>query len=106
VPAEARRLEDFEACEHAATWIRRNIGLGVVHSYVIGYELGDRWWTLFFDRIDAIAPDGAEVWRIEAYHHSGKSWSGRFFFWPEWSRWRHTLYQHLGDDHGRFAGKS
>lgn len=24
--------------------------------------------------------------------------SGRFFFWPELSRWRHMLYQHLGDE--------
>jgi hypothetical protein len=96
VPAEARRLEDFEAREHVATWIRRNIGVGVIHSYAIGYQLEDRWWTLFFERIHAIALPGGEVWHVEAYDHSGKSWSGRFLFWPELSRWWRLLHPTSG----------
>jgi hypothetical protein len=30
VPLNAKRLEDFDARKHAATWIRHNIGKGVV----------------------------------------------------------------------------
>ncbi len=71
VPSAAERLEDFDARKHAATWIRHNIGKGVAGVYVIGYALEVRWWSYFFERVDRCAPDGAEVWSIEAYNHEG-----------------------------------
>jgi hypothetical protein len=101
VPPEAKRVQDFEAREHAAMWIRRNIGKGVAGAHVIGYESGSSWWSLFFDRVDTFAPRGAEVWHVESYSHSGRSWSGRFYYWPAENRWRHVLYQRNGDDYGR-----
>ena len=92
VPLAAKHLEDFEAREHAASWIRHNIGKGVAGAYVTGYALDARWWSYFFDRIDTCAPDGAEVWNIEAYNYEGKSWSGRFYYWPDFILWRPALF--------------
>lgn len=106
IPREAKRIEDYRAREHAVNWIRRNIGVGIVHSYVIGYELAERWWTLFAERIDTIAPDGAECWHIEAYNHNGKSWSSRFFYWPALTRWRHIRFLDDGDDYGRHGARA
>jgi hypothetical protein len=101
IPAEATRIEDHRARQHAVSWIRRNIGVGIVHSYVIGYELGDRWWTLFCDRSDTYASGDAEVWEMEAYNHAGDSWSAQFYYWPETGRWRHVQFLQSGDDYGR-----
>ena len=98
VPCEATRIEDYRAREHAADWIRRNIGIGIVHSYVIGFEQGERWWTLFADRNDTAGADGAECWNIEAYNHNGRSWSDRFLFWPEPTGWQHASFLRTGDD--------
>ncbi|MDB6100617.1 MAG: hypothetical protein JWO52_616 [Gammaproteobacteria bacterium] len=88
VPLTAKRLEDFDARQHAATWIRHNIGRGVAGAYVTGYAVDARWWSYFFERIETCAPEGAEVWSIEAYNHEGKSWLGRFYYWPDSCRWR------------------
>jgi hypothetical protein len=44
VPPEAKRLEDFEAREHTATWLRFNIGEGIAAGYVIGFQCGEAWW--------------------------------------------------------------
>jgi len=96
VPSAAKRLEDFEARKHAATWIRHNIGKGVAGAYVIGYALEARWWSYFFERVETCAPIGAEVWNIEAYNHEGKSWFGRFYHWPEGARWRRAQPLHGG----------
>jgi hypothetical protein len=90
VPLAAKRLEDFDARQHAATWIRHNIGRGVAGAYVIGYALEARWWSYFFERVETCAPEGAEVWSIESYNHEGKSWLSRFYHWPDFSRWRHV----------------
>lgn len=90
VPPEARRVEDFEATIHAAIWIRRNLGLGVASEYVIGFQLGESWWTLFFDRIETLAPRDAEVWRVESYSSGGRTWTDRFYHWPEEDRWQVT----------------
>jgi hypothetical protein len=94
VPPEAKRLEDFEARTHGAPWIRRLIGKGLACSYVVGYALGQRWWTLCFERKkrhDSVTPEGAEDWCIEAYDHTGNSWTGHYHFWPAEDRWRDAL---------------
>jgi hypothetical protein len=88
VPLNAKRLEDFDARKHAATWIRHNIGKGVAGAYVIGYAADTSWWSYFFERVEAFAPEGAEAWSVEAYNHEGKSWLGRFYYSPHLSRWR------------------
>ena len=101
IPAGATRIEGYRAREHAASWIRQHIGVGIVHSYVIGYEAGDCWWTLFFERTDRLAPDDAEVWHVEAYNYAGKSWSGRYYHWLRTNRWRHVFFVQAGDNYGR-----
>jgi hypothetical protein len=101
VPSAAERLEDFDARKHAATWIRHNIGKGVAGAYVIGYALEARWWSYFFERVEACAPDGAEVWSIEAYNHEGKSWLDRFHYWPGVTRWCYEMpLVHAGAHYG------
>lgn len=90
VPPEAKRVEDFEASIHAATWIRRNLGLGIASAYVIGFQFGESWWTLFFERVETPAPGGAEVWHIESYSSGGKTWTDCFYHWPEEDRWQRT----------------
>jgi len=40
---KAKRLRNFEARGHAASGIQRNIGAGVLHSYITGYKLDDCW---------------------------------------------------------------
>jgi hypothetical protein len=88
VPTAAKRIEDHEAHRHGTAWLRRHIGgRGIVHSYVIGYVLGERWWTLFFQRASSTTIRGAEVWWIEAYDHSGASWSDTYSYFPD-GRWR------------------
>jgi hypothetical protein len=101
VPLEAKRLEDFEARRHAHEWVRRTLGKGIAAMYVVGYQLNERWWTLFFDRIEGWAPEGAETWCIEAYNSAGKSWIEEYYYWPAERRWRHPLYVEKGDDYGR-----
>ena len=101
VPLSAKRLEDFDARQHAATWIRHNIGKGVAGAYVIGYAGGAMWWSYFFERVDTCAPEGAEVWSIEAYNHEGRSWVGRFYHWPDLLRWRHVPPLDAGESGGR-----
>lgn len=105
IPSEANRIDDAEAREHAATWIRRNLGDGVAGAYVIGYRLGERWWTLFFERTSIYQPypEGAERWHIEAYDHNGRSWIGNYYYWPAENRWRHVFYRLHGDDYGRYS---
>ena len=102
LPRDAKPIEDFQAREHAAAWIRRNVGDGVGGTYVIGYVLRDCWWTLFFDRVDAIAREGVEAWKVESYGHDGRSWSGRFYYWPDLVRWRHVFHDAGGGDCGRY----
>ncbi len=88
IPQEARRLEDHEARSHAAPWLRHHLGRGIVHSYVIGYQLGEHWWTLFFERALSATTDGAERWWVEAYDCNGKSWSGNYYYLLTENRWR------------------
>lgn len=101
IPSEAKRLEDFEARQHAAVWIRRTLGKGIAGTYVIGYQLADHWWTVFFDRTHDWAPEGAENWRIEGYNGTSESWVREYYYWPMERRWRHPLYAEKGDDYGR-----
>jgi hypothetical protein len=101
VPLTAKRLEDFDARKHVATWIRHNIGKGIGGAYVIGYAADARWWSYFFERAQACAPDGAQVWSVEAYNHEGKSWLGRFYYSPDLSRWRHVQVLDAGEPYGR-----
>jgi hypothetical protein len=100
IPTEAKRIEDHEAYRHATAWLRRHIGgRGIVHSYVIGYVLGERWWTLFFQRAtcgrgsseaaSSTTIGGAEPWWIEAYDHKGTSWGDTYFYLPD-GQWRLT----------------
>jgi hypothetical protein len=103
VPAEAQRLEDFEAREHAAIWVRRILGKGIVQGYAAGYQLGECWWTLIFERTSRYTPypEGAERWHLEAYDHNGRSWIGNYYYWPAQDRWRHVFFARAGDDYGR-----
>jgi hypothetical protein len=89
VPSEARRLEDSAAREHEATWIRRILGKGIAGQYVIGYQLGDRWWTFCFERdVRHIAETGDdELWAVEAYDSLGRSWCDTFRFDPDNALW-------------------
>ena len=101
VPVEATPIADWVARAHASPWIRRNIGKGIVQSYVAGYALHGKWWTFFFDRelrADVVA---TQSWRVEAYNNHGPSWSGTFLYWPNESRWRHSQYLARGDNFGR-----
>ena len=83
-------------------WVRRTLGKGIASTYAIGYQLNERWWTLFFDRTDARAPEGAENWCVEAYNDTGRSWAQAYYYWPAERRWRHPLYAEWGDDYGRY----
>lgn len=88
VPPTAHPIELSEAMEHTATWVRRNVGLGVVHSDVIGFEVGSSWWTLFFERtVDHDPRSGAEIWKIESYSNNSSSWWKTFYYWPDHDRW-------------------
>lgn len=92
VPSGARRIEDFEARRHAAPWVRLNIGRGIAGAYVIGFQSGAAWWSYFFERIERPgAPEGAEMWRIEAYNSHGRSWTDDFVRWPLEDRWARAL---------------
>ena len=101
VPLVAKRLEDFDARKHAATWIRHSIGKGVAGAYVIGYAVEAKWWSYFFERIETCAPQGAEVWSVEAYNHEGNSWLGRFYYCPDFSRWRPLQLLATGKKYGQ-----
>jgi hypothetical protein len=105
VPSEAKLLEDFDAKRHAAVWVRRTVGNGIAGAYVVAYQLGGRWWTLFFDRTSDWAPEGAENWSIEAYSNTSASWIQEYYYWPAEGTWRHPLYVEKGADYGRQAGK-
>lgn len=88
IPPDAHRITDDEAAMHSASWVRRNLGVGTVSAYVIGFELGDSWWTLFFDRMrEASATSIVEVWKIDSYNNRGPSWERRFWYWPD-GRWQ------------------
>ncbi len=71
---------------HRAAWVRRNLGVGTASAYVIGFESGDSWWTLFFDRLRALTND-VEVWKVDYYNSKGLSWERRFWYWPD-GRWQ------------------
>lgn len=88
IPREARRLEDYEARSHADTWLRHHLGRGIIQCYVIGFQLEQRWWTLFFDRTFRNTDDGSEHWWIEAYDYSGESWSRGYCYSPTERQWR------------------
>jgi hypothetical protein len=89
VPAEAHRLEDFEARRHAATWIQRLIGTGIACHQVIGYALGQSWWTFCFDRHAELETDEEnEVWRVEAYDSIGRGWRDTFTYSLDTGQWR------------------
>ena len=96
VPPDARRLADFEARQHRAPWVRRVLGKGIC-SYVIGYTLADRWWTYCLERVPSAAPhasedtlpaENVEIWSVEAYDSSGRSWT-RTYWYDSWdSHWQ------------------
>ena len=102
IPVEANRLLDHEARYHAAEWIRRLLGKGIACDYVIGYALGDSWWTFCFDRRsqDEVPSEDTEVWRIEAYDSIGRGWSDTFKYWPHSDRWQLLVTHH---EHGGAA---
>ena len=88
IPAEARCMENHEADSHAAAWLRRHLGgRGIVHSHVIGYSAGERWWTLFFQRTVTTAIDDSEQWWIESYDHTGRHWSSYYYYCLSEGRW-------------------
>ena len=110
VPADAHRLEDFEARRHAATWIQRLIGAGISCHQVIGYALGNGWWTFCFDRHAELEPDAeTEIWRVEAYDSIGRGWRDTFTYSIPTEQWRlHVPASRAGTpDHlARGSGRS
>jgi hypothetical protein len=82
VPPQARRLDDSEARQHGATWIRRLLGKGIACQYVIAYQQGERWWTFCFEREPepAVETEDDALWVIEAYDSTGRSWCDTFRF--------------------------
>ncbi len=80
---------------HRAQWVRRNLGIGTVSAYVIGFESGDSWWTLFFDYVREVSAIGVEVWKIGCYDNAGRSWERRFWCWPN-GRWQQVLPRDAG----------
>lgn len=84
IPPDARRITTDEAALHCAPWVRRDPGVG---SYVIGFELRDSWWALFFHRLRDISATGVEVWKVDSYNNTGRSWERRFWYWPD-GRWQ------------------
>jgi hypothetical protein len=91
VPADAARLEDFEARNHAAAWVRRVVGNGIARSYIIAFAAGDAWWTYLFEREAAQLPEGVEQWLIEGYNHSGQSSTARCFYCQKTKSWFRSL---------------
>lgn len=87
IPPGARRSTDDEAATRCAPWVRPNLGVGTASAYVIGFELGDSWWTLFFDHLRNVSGSGVEVWRVNSYNSTGQSWERRFWYWPD-GRWQ------------------
>lgn len=98
VPPGAHRIADHDAAMHTATWVRRNVGLGTACAYVIGFSLGDKWWTFFFDRMEAIASASAEIWKIGSYSNEASSWESTFWYFPETARWHGALVDPSGED--------
>ncbi len=90
IPSAARLVQNHELRWFAGSRLRQGSGHGIVQSYTFGYELGDRWWTLCFERVFSTARDGAEQWWVEAYEKNGKSWSGHYYYLPAEGRWRGT----------------
>ena len=88
LPEGARKLQDYEARYHSDIWIQRLLGEGVACNYVIGYQLGDRWWTYCFDRREASNGSDEEAWVIEAYDSAGRSSRERYLYCPALARWR------------------
>jgi hypothetical protein len=88
IPQEATRLGDHEARNHATPWLRHHLGRGIVAGYVIGYRLGERWWTFFFERDSGAQADAAEQWWVEAYDCNGKSWSRNYYYSLADRRWQ------------------
>ncbi len=89
LPDCARRLADYEARQHGASWIRRLLGKGVACSYVIGYAHHNQWWTWCFDKRveNSEAPNDVEVWSVEAYDSRGESWTDVFRYNIADGRW-------------------
>lgn len=103
LPRDAKKIDDDQARQHVATWLRRDAGRSSPH--VVGFARGNRWWTFFFERLDRLlASNGAEVWTIEGYGGEGESWSGQYYYWPESNRWRHVFHAVAGEDYGRQPG--
>jgi hypothetical protein len=97
VPRGARKLEDYEAKQHANIWIQRLVGEGVICNYVIGYHLDERWWTFCFDRReDAPVESEDELWIVEAYDSRGGSWRDGFLYSPGPGTWRRAPAHRLG----------
>jgi len=89
VPRAARRLEDYQARQHQDIWVQRLVGTGISCQYVIGYQLGNQWWTFCFDRRDEVPNGEDEHWVVEAYDSEGGSWCRGFRYSPismTWSR--------------------
>lgn len=104
VPAEARRLEDFEARRHAATWIQRLIGRGIACHQVVGYALGNSWWTFCFDHQAGLErTEDTEVWRVEAYDSIGRGWRDTFTYSLDTGQWRLDVLASQAEPHNHFA---
>jgi hypothetical protein len=83
IPPDARRITAEEAATHG---VRRNVGVSSASDYVIGFEAGDTWWTLFFEPVREVSTV-VEVWKVDCYNSAGRSWQRRFWYWPN-GRWQ------------------
>ena len=90
LPRGACKLQDYEARYHGNIWIQRLLGEGVACNYVIGYHLGEKWWTFCFDRRDSCDGSDEEAWVIEGYDSDGRSWRKRYWYCPPLTRWSRT----------------
>jgi hypothetical protein len=95
LPDCACKLPDYEARYHRDIWVQRLLGEGIACDYVIGYQLGGRWWTFCFDRREALSSGDEELWVIEAYDSDGGSWRGCFQYCAESRLWRRGPPEHL-----------
>jgi hypothetical protein len=89
VPRGARKLEDYEARQHHDIWIQRMVGEGLACHYVVAYHLDHEWWTFCFDRRDESEHEGEdELWVVEGYDSSGRSWRDGFLYRAASGKWR------------------
>jgi hypothetical protein len=104
VPAEARPVPESEARERAVRWRREVFAAEArqkAQGHLFAYELRERWWIVWFQRMHEDVTKDLEDWWIETYAHDGNDWASVYFYWPAEDRWRHFLHESRGENYGR-----